>query len=91
MNCKENVTTGSYYWKREPGWTNLRGMWGKRSAPFAFDAYASPDALENGNRPHVEWTIARGALVDMMTSWRQSVLRFLKSQALTQARALKYH
>lgn len=26
--------TGAYYWKREPGWTNLRGMWGKRATPL---------------------------------------------------------
>ncbi|CAG9128513.1 unnamed protein product [Plutella xylostella] len=26
------VYTGAYYWKRQPGWTNLRGMWGKRAA-----------------------------------------------------------
>lgn len=25
------IAAGAYYWKREPGWTNLRGMWGKRS------------------------------------------------------------
>lgn len=37
--------TGSYYWKREPGWTNLRGMWGKRAS------HDLPLDEEHGNRP----------------------------------------
>nr|AXY04293.1 prothoracicostatic peptide 2 [Spodoptera exigua] len=42
--------TGSYYWKREPAWTNLRGMWGKRS-PQA-DADAVDDDHGNPARSH---------------------------------------
>ena len=57
MYCYE--PTGSYYWKREPAWTNLRGMWGKRSAP---DADAVDD--DHGN--------ARGASSDTRTCVLQS-------------------
>lgn len=39
--------TGAYYWKREPAWTNLRGMWGKRSALGEADADAVDD--DHGN------------------------------------------
>lgn len=38
-------TGAQYYWKREPGWTNLRGMWGKRSV----DAGAASLDGDHGN------------------------------------------
>lgn len=62
--------TGSYYFKRQPGWTNLRGVWGKRAVT------EEGDPATNGNTRHQS---------SSCHSWLSLVWRALPYQVLEES------